>query len=143
MTRRFHPPTHLPHWASERMQPFSRLPCPKLWNLTSHLPVTCNRILRQVEVGVNSSRPVTPPSPSAKAKRKSGTGEGERLWGRSVKGAGVNEEGGGEGGGEGGEMLPGLETRVLDLKNHFPVAMRLLSLVMEDCQVIVSCDSFV
>ncbi|CAM9591319.1 unnamed protein product, partial [Laminaria digitata] len=35
-------------------------------------------------------------------------------------------------------MLPGLETRVLDLKNHFPVAMRLLSLVMEDCQDILS-----
>ena len=62
--------------------------------------------------------------------------------------AGVNEEEGGEGGWEGDEMLLGLETRVLDLKNHFPVAMRLLSLAMEDCQVIMlyacydSCDSF-
>lgn len=93
-------------------------------------------------MGANSSRTVTPPSPSAKVKRKSGTGEGERLWGRSIKGAGVNK-GGGEGGGEGGEMLPGLETRVLDLKNHFPVAMRLLSLVMEDCQVMVLYDLFV
>lgn len=35
-----------------------------------------------------------------------------------------------------GDSPPDTEVRLLALKNHFPVAMRLLSLTMEDCQVI-------
>lgn len=80
-----------------------------------------------------------------------GLGSGNRKnasagggWGRSVPfedGDPRRSRTGGSDGHDSIGSLPDTETRLLVLKNHFPVAMKLLSLTMEDCQVGHRCDN--
>lgn len=96
-------------------------------------------------MGQNLPQPETPPGVSTAGVPASGplTGTADRknassaAGGRSSRVRSSSVEGvreGGEGR-EGTVPLPPVETRTLNLKNHFPVAMRLMSVAMEDCQV--------
>lgn len=85
-----------------------------------------------------TEEPPSPLSPSSDNKGASSSSS-PSLRGRSSSREGRFSSGVGgvlsDGGGMGAMLLPASETRALDLKNHFPVAMKLLSLEMEDCQV--------
>lgn len=88
---------------------------------------------QQVGLGGSSPQLDTPPlSTAGMAAPDTPSERSDKRAKHRSSGPGVRRGGGEE---DSDLLLPALETRVLDLKNHFPVAMKLLSLAMEDCQV--------
>lgn len=79
---------------------------------------------------VSSHEQPAPSGTNPSKQNKKARAGGSRGWGRREERAEKEEREDSRLG-----FLPATETRQLALKNHFPVAMRLLSLSMEDCQV--------
>lgn len=74
------------------------------------------------------------PSGKHRQRRKSNGSSSHRRGQGEARGSGEWEE-------EDGVHNAAVETRDVELKNHFPVAMQLLSLAMEDCQDILEVTS--
>lgn len=136
------PGFHSIHWCNPGMPSKPPPPAP-FAGLTgvnqplNHLRV--NKKLKQVGVGSKIPQPDTPPPfiPGLTAttpEKVNGAKRKTALSGRGGRSSGVGVR---DGKGQESEdlLLPATETRSLELKNHFPVAMRLRSLAMEDCQV--------